>query len=377
MKQKDNQLRATLTIIVLLLAIFKPTIVNQFFGLRVLYFGIRIVLLFIFSIRRIKNKTHREAPVIAVLYFLYILLMTVINKGGVVEYLEVITGIMLLVVSSDYLFCSSNSRKTLSIIERLFTLYLIINSVFLATDISVGNNYFLGIRTRFTDLIFPYLFVVSVRHLALERKPKRIIIPALLSLYNMMSVSIGTAIGGLLIYIALVLVFTSIKNNEKRARIGRIVIIASALVSVSIVFFRIQAMFSFLIEDILHKKLTFTGRTYIWDSAINYVQKSPILGHGYSANGVASYRGLQWQAHNQVLETLAEGGAVALLLLVSFVAKCVKKIKSNNKIYPYAVAMLATIIIMSTFERYAFYPYFYLIPIIFYYSEKIIARTKE
>ncbi|MFR3202482.1 MAG: O-antigen ligase family protein [[Clostridium] leptum] len=57
-------------------------------------------------------------------------------------------------------------------------------------------------------------------------------------------------------------------------------LILNILLFFVIVIFRMQNLFAFLIEDILHKNLTLTGRTVIWDRTLELIGEKPILGHG-------------------------------------------------------------------------------------------------
>lgn len=86
------------------------------------------------------------------------------------------------------------------------------------------------------------------------------------------------------------------------------------VVEISIVFLRIQDIFSFVIVGLLHRGLTFTGRIYIWDYYIRqYMEGSPLnwlLGnfgiHSYPVN-----------SHNMMLGLLAFTGIIGLVMYFS------------------------------------------------------------
>lgn len=79
---------------------------------------------------------------------------------------------------------------------------------------------------------------------------------------------------------------------------------------VSIILMRVQHIFSFIIVDILHKDITFTGRTYIWDQALQEFSTNPVLGPGKNVFTVGSQK--ISSAHNMALETLVQGGILGL-----------------------------------------------------------------
>ena len=76
-------------------------------------------------------------------------------------------------------------------------------------------------------------------------------------------------------------------------------VIISIVIFVSIVFLRLQEVFSYLIVNILGKDLTFTGRTVIWDYYINEIKNSWVIGYGVGYN---PYKGLF--AHNGFLDLM-------------------------------------------------------------------------
>lgn len=84
----------------------------------------------------------------------------------------------------------------------------------------------------------------------------------------------------------------------------------------TVVLYRLQNVFAFLIEGVLHKGLSFTGRTEIWDMAIKNILASPALGYGIAQSGKV-YRLRKhkyYHAHNVFLEILMEGGFCAAVL---------------------------------------------------------------
>lgn len=74
----------------------------------------------------------------------------------------------------------------------------------------------------------------------------------------------------------------------------------------------------FILVDIMHKDVTFTGRTGIWNLAIRIIAEEPIFGYG---EGMGSFTaGDYWTnfivhsgAHNQFLQIMLFGGIVSLV----------------------------------------------------------------
>ena len=120
------------------------------------------------------------------------------------------------------------------------------------------------------------------------------------------------------------------------------------------VLYRLQDVFAFLIEGVLHKGLSFTGRTEIWDTAIDNILHSPALGYGLAQSGKV-YRLRKhkyYHAHNVFLEVLMEGGFCALLCFLMMLASAVKQLMIHRK-HPYACLISAGLMacgIMTTME---------------------------
>ena len=88
----------------------------------------------------------------------------------------------------------------------------------------------------------------------------------------------------------------------------------------------------------MQKDLTFTNRTFLWDTTLNYFGQSPIVGYGwqnyslrramYSSNSIIF-------AHNQILEWLYLGGIIYVLIFIYmcvYMNKISKKHRNNENI---------------------------------------------
>jgi O-antigen ligase len=91
----------------------------------------------------------------------------------------------------------------------------------------------------------------------------------------------------------------------------------------AIVIYRLQDYISFLIEDILQRSITFTGRTLIWDYYIARIAEKPFMGHGY-------LREDYYNPHNHTLGLLFYGGAVLLVIFIFLLVIPGKKLMKNK-----------------------------------------------
>lgn len=85
------------------------------------------------------------------------------------------------------------------------------------------------------------------------------------------------------------------------------------ILQICLVFLRLQNYFSFIIENILGKSITFTGRTELWDLSYILIRNKPVFGYGiYENSGLLFRNGWYYYAHNAVLEVMLQGGFLAL-----------------------------------------------------------------
>ena len=128
----------------------------------------------------------------------------------------------------------------------------------------------------------------------------------------------------------------------------------------------------YIIEDLLHKDITFTYRTYMWYSALKVIMKSPLWGWGfvdldwYVSNMSSFAKG----PHNFVLSVFINGG---LILFSLYVVIC---IYAYNGIKHYFSERRAQILLMGIVTLYfmslmEMYPYpFMMLPLAFAYYYK-------
>lgn len=95
-----------------------------------------------------------------------------------------------------------------------------------------------------------------------------------------------------------------------------------ALSFVGIVGFNMQERFSTFIESYLHKDVTLTGRTYIWQSSIQNIKQSLWYGYGVSNGGrlhtSTNLHGTLVSSHNMFLEVLLQVGIIGAVFFILF-----------------------------------------------------------
>jgi hypothetical protein len=136
---------------------------------------------------------------------------------------------------------------------------------------------------------------------------------------------------------------------------ARNTVLVSYIAFFSIVVFRLQYLFSYIIVDVLGKNLTFTHRTVLWDNTFLLLKQYWLMGRGFRP--VPYVRNLVFsQPHCGFLEVVLIGGIGAGIVFLCIQLLFIKKMKENenhsvfSKIIVIAVFMNMIMFIFGGFE---------------------------
>lgn len=136
-------------------------------------------------------------------------------------------------------------------------------------------------------------------------------------------------------------------------------VITYLILEIGIVFLRIQDLFSFIIVGILHRNLSFTGRTGIWNYYINQFFNNSILNKLFGNYGITE---LSVNTHNMFLGLLSFTGIIGVSLYMYLIfssAHQLNKSRSSNSKF-ISIVIFGFLINALTME-------FYLQPLIALY----------
>ena len=152
----------------------------------------------------------------------------------------------------------------------------------------------------------------------------------------------------------------------------------SIVTFLAFVVFRLQNYFSFFIVNVLHRNLSFSTRTEIWDSAFGYISKKLLLGYGMESIEQATERFGYMTPHNRYLYLCYQGGIVMLIMFFLFLAggnRILRKAE-KTKAAVYISACVCAFLVMMQFESYNT-PLFYVPFILMFHAEKFSESRKE
>jgi O-antigen ligase len=374
--------------IVLLVPLFEPNLFVKYNIMNYAFIGGLLLVAELVFLLVVSKRLQISNMFLAVFFYrISFFFQTVINGGDLMKWGYYSIVIMVMCVLFDN-FIRKDARRFLSALLFILTLQLLINSIVVILFPSGITNgiYFVGKRTRFTDVIFPTILISLILDKMDNRKISlRTKAICVLCLFNIISKWIGTALVGLGI---VVIIYLLLKNKKRLINFLTIskITIGAIILNILIAVCRIQNIFSWLIVDILHKDLSLTYRTYIWDEIFKYMQGNWLLGFGMVDNGNFVYWGkstwakeLIWQAHNQWLQLFHDGGLLlvfSFIIMLLFAGRQLKSNRVNIQIKLYLVCFYLSYMIMMITEIYSYMSYFYIIIFLIYNSKYLSNETE-
>lgn len=205
-------------------------------------------------------------------------------------------------------------------------------------------QYFLGNENGIIFYVIPALFLVSI-YMKMKHKYVRGSLLIAACLANEVIVWCATGIVGL--FIAGILVAISIR---RRKLINYYIILVGSLIAdFFITILRTFDQYNFLtyiINDLLNRSLTLSGRIKIWDQAVTIIEENFMTGLGRGDHVIL--KGIVFHAHNEYFQILLIGGIPLLLIflyLLFYLGKRLNDTENNTYARLMCMAMLACLFI--------------------------------
>ena len=160
---------------------------------------------------------------------------------------------------------------------------------------------------------------------------------------------IGTGIIALLVVDFLIIAYYFIGFRITLLKTYMIYVIAE----IAIVLVQVQTWFSFIIVDLLHKDITFTGRTAIWDHALKLIPKKLIYGYGVMTQEKEVLLLGDIYSHNGLVEQVLVGGLGywILFLLLIFIVSTEVEMCEQNSLVPCMIFIMASFFVAAITEN--------------------------
>lgn len=127
----------------------------------------------------------------------------------------------------------------------------------------------------------------------------------------------------------------------------------------------------YIVVDVLHKDLTFTYRTYMWEGGMNLFLRSPLWGWGFpNADWYrANMESLAIGPHNFLLSILINGGVLLMSLYLYICFEAFKAIRHymNDHMLQLLLFSVLSLWFMSLMEMYPYSFMFYALALLYFY----------
>lgn len=226
------------------------------------------------------------------------------------------------------------------------------------------QNYLFGYRNNTIMLVLPAIMFSIVRSLRLfNRLSLSSIVIMLASITCVLLAFSATAVVGICLLCVFIL-FALIGFFPKILNIY-LYLILNIGYFFAVIIMRVQNAFAFIIVDMLGRDLTFTGRTSIWDKALDAFSKSPIFGVGEISSDASRTLIGATNAHNYYLDLMYKNGIIGFVLFLIILIICgnaLYKARKFGKI-PFVVSG-ALFSFMFMLQDEAYYTIYYAFPIL-------------
>ena len=328
-----------------------------------------------FTILNIKENKGSRATFIVLLYYLVLLSSTIVNNISFMVAINNAIKTLSVCLLVDY-GVRKQPRIFLKSFEIIFSVFLMFNVItvlkypnglYMNPASGLWQNWFLGYKNSHILYIFP-LVLVSFLNSLLDGKfvTSRNVIIMILSFLNIIIVQSSTSYTMIIGIVVYILCYRMLNKSTKFHAKNYFYTYITSFTLITVL--RISNWLRFIVVNLFKKDLTFTGRTKIWDLAIEQILNKPILGHGektfvYNTN----YNVRITSTHSELLEIFFKTGLVGGLVYLFLIWKSAKNLYQYREkmISKYLAITLLIFLIMTLFEAYTLDKCMYLFMVYF------------
>lgn len=362
---------------------FEPKLFVKYNFLNYLFIlGVVISFFIVLLKEHINGKKFSKMFMIVVLYRLSFAIQTFVSMGDITMWGYFSVVVMTLCLAFDYFLPQIGGLRFITVLTDILLYLAIVNLVliYLYPNGIIDGIYYIGIRTRATDVLFPLIAFSLIRdYIKGSKLSGKSVIAIVTSLLTIIKLWIATAIIGLCV-ISIILVLQNTKFIRKVLDI-RMLLYFSLLLNFLVVYGNITELFGWFIQGFLHKSVTLSSRTMIWEGAKKIINKSPLFGYGMSENGNFVWFGFSssemgyWQAHNMWLQLLHDGGLITTLIFCKLITASQCRMAKYKETFTFGIvtSTMLTFFIMMITEIYSYTPYFFLLIFLCYYIDYFVS----
>lgn len=234
----------------------------------------------------------------------------------------------------------------------------------LYTNLSGGYtmNWFLGYRNNHIGILLPCIIFAKIMSIWGTRNWILELLSLLISSVTIFITWSATSVVGFTIILGYLLLF---QNKYWGFLFNSVTFsLITFLFFLSVIIFQIQnGILRTIVTNMLNRDLTFTGRVYVWDRAIELIKNNSIFGYGVLETETNMILLNAVNAHNQFLQVSFQQGIIGTILFLSILIYAVIVLyrQRNNPIAGVLSVSLFAFWIMFTQEAYNLLLYYVLI----------------
>ena len=338
MKINKNRMFDFLLIALCLISCIGPSYMTKISFFNTIFAIIKILCTIILLLKKhLKINTN---DIVILLFIAIYLISNIYNGLGIVAVIEryiswiVITFLIEFYMEKDYKTFIKYTSTILSSLVIINFISILMNPVNYYDNLT--RVHFLGFDNDNVPVLLLAVYF-NIFNIMLNPKSKLL---AYLSITTAIISSIlvwsANGIIGISMVMLYLLIIRKIWKNGSKVLNLKIYYVIALLFFVLVVLLRAQDHLSFLIQDILNRDLTFTGRTYIWDYAIKSISDNKLFGIGIYDFALRLSRTGVYHAHCTLLNIMFEAGILGLISYFSiWILSVVKseKYKTNKYIF--------------------------------------------
>lgn len=343
----------------ILIPFFKPDVFTSFVSINYL-FNIWLAASFaIICFLYIKNGKMSPIFLLYLAYFLVLLISTLNSNGNMIKLVSntfMDFGMIMLIEMN----LKNNKTLLFKILSRIFYILVILNTLsfmifpegITVTEYLRTPIYLLGIDNRFAFTYIPGLCIVAIYDILKNKKITKYT-------FIYFAITFTTFIyfwsaGALLTEFLFILYYLFIYKMKFYKFINKYFI--TVIVSfISLVFFRVQNLFKFLIVDILHKDLTLSKRTLLWDKAISIIEENKLIGVGIQKSEFMIKEISAYHAHSNFLNVMLQAGIIGVFIYLFIIFNTFKRLHKNSKniisqLVAFTIFVMLIMLLVDTFD---------------------------
>lgn len=337
MKINKNRMFDFILIALCLISCIGPSYMTKVSFFNTLFAIIKIFCTIILLLK--KNLKINTNDIVVLLFITIYSIANIYNGLGIVAVIErylswiVITFLIEVYMEKDYKVFIGYTSTILSCLVIINFISILMNPVNYYNNLT--RVHFLGFDNDNVPVLLLAVYF-NIFNIMLNKKGKLAYLSIITAIISSILVWSANGIIGISMVMLYLLIIRKVWKKGSKVLNLKIYYSIALLFFVLVVLLRVQDHLSFLIQDILNRDLTFTGRTYIWDYAIESISNNKIFGIGIYDFALRLSRTGVYHAHCTLLNITFEAGILGLISYFSiWILSVVKseKYKSNKYIY--------------------------------------------